>query len=631
MIASEKNTAAFKKIKTIKVDIQKHCRADGTVILHSSVPLEPHPYRLTERLLHWADATPDKIFLGQRATTNTAEEANSGWDTITYSQTLAKVKSIAKALLNKNISASRPLVILSENSIEHALIALAALHIGIPYSPVTPAYSLRSNSFDKLKHVINLLTPGLIFVQDAKKYETALQTVAEGIEIIAVQNNADALPVTLFDDLLSSTTDEDAGSLAVDLAFNAIQPDTIAKILFTSGSTGLPKGVINTHENISTNWQQIAQTFPFLMEEGLEIIDWLPWNHTFGGNHNFGITLYNGGSLYIDEGSPTPHGIAATIANLKERKPTIYFNVPKGFEDLLPYFKTDEQLRKQFFSNLKMLFYAAAALPQFLWNEWEALSMQTTGERVMITTGFGSTETCPSVSFTSEPGGFAGWLGVPVPGLELKIVARDGKSEARYRGKNVFPGYWRQPELTANVFDEEGFYCSGDALRFVDESDANKGMIFDGRITEDFKLNNGTWVNVGILRTQIIAAGNGLIKDVVLTGYDNEFIGAIVFAAFDYCKHIAGLHDPTNANEIIHHPRVKEKLADVLQQMAEKSTGSSTFIKRALFAGFTLSIDKGEITDKGSINQRMVIQNYPEVVQRIYSPSIDDDVVEVRI
>jgi feruloyl-CoA synthase len=610
--------AAYKKIDTIKVDIQMRQSGTGSVYLKSNVILEPHPYRLTERLKHWAAVAPNRIFIGRK---NTA----GGWDTLTYAETFAKVKSIAQVLLYKKVSSSKPIAILSENSIEHGLMALAALHIGIPYSAITPAYSLRSTDYDKLKHVINLLTPGLIFVQDGKKYEKALKAVAKDTEVVSLVKPGGDFSFTYFDELISTEPAEE-----IENAFAAIQPGTVAKILFTSGSTGLPKGVINTHENISTNWQQITQTFPFLKEEGLEFIDWLPWNHTFGGNHNFGLTIYNGGSLYIDDGNPTPQGIATTVANLKERKPTVYFNVPKGFEDLIPHFKNDEQLRKQFFSNVKMLFYAGAGMPQHVWDAWEQLSVDTTGEKIQMITGLGCTETCPSALFASEPGGFAGLLGVPVPGLELKLVSSGGKMEARYRGKNVFPGYWRQPELTAKVFDEEGFYCTGDALKFVDETEANKGMIFDGRIAEDFKLNTGTWVHVGMLRSQLIAEGNGLVQDVVITGHDNEFIGAIVFAGIDYCKQITGLGKEAAFNEVVQHKTVKEKLQEVLNEMANKNTGSSSLIKRAVFADFNLNIDKGEITDKGSINQRMIIQNHPELVQRLYAKEIDNSIVEIK-
>ena len=618
MIGTEKNITGYKKIDTIKVDIQMRRSVAGYSYLASNVILEPYPYRVTERLKHWATTAPERVFISRKNSTG-------GWDKLTYAETFTKVKSIAQALLRKKVSISQPIAILSENSIEHGLMALAALHIGIPYSAITPAYSLRSTDYDKLKHVINLLTPGLIFVQDGKKYEKALSAVAGDAEVVSLVKPGGDFNFTPFDQLMHTEPTEE-----IENAFGAIQPGTVAKILFTSGSTGLPKGVINTHENISTNWQQITQTFPFLKDEGLEFIDWLPWNHTFGGNHNFGLTIYNGGSLYIDDGNPTPQGIATTVANLRERKPTVYFNVPKGFEDLIPWFKNDQQLCKQFFSNLKMLFYAGAGMPQHVWDAWEQLAVETIGEKIQIGTGLGCTETCPSALFASEPGGFAGLLGVPVPGLELKLVSAEGKMEARYRGKNVFPGYWRQPELTDTVFDEEGFYCTGDALKFVDKDDPNKGMIFDGRIAEDFKLNTGTWVRVGNLRAQLIAAGNGLIQDVVITGHDNEFVGAIVFPGIDHCKQLVNLSNEGSLNEISKHPIIKEHLKQVLAGMAVRATGSASLIKRAVFADFNLSIDKGEITNKGTVNQRVTVQNHPDIVKKIYSPSPGDDVIEIN-
>lgn len=616
MAVTQKNNIGYRKVETIRINIRQQQRADGTILLQSAVPLETYPYQLTERLQYWATHTPDNIFIARK-------DSNGQWQKLTYATTFYKVQRIAQALIKKNLTPESPVAILSENSIEHGLMALAALHIGIPYSSIAPAYSLRSADYQKLKHVINLLTPGLILVQDGKKYEAALQAVHNHAIIVAVENPPDALPALLFDELLQEELTPQVAE-----AYNAIQPHTIAKILFTSGSTGLPKGVINTHENISTNWQQITQTFPFLKEEGLEFIDWLPWNHTFGGNHNFGLTVFNGGSLYIDDGNPTPQGIATTIANLKERKPTIYFNVPKGFEDLLPVFKTDKALRQHFFSNLKMLFYAGAGMPQHVWNEWEQLAIDTIGEKIQIATGLGCTETCPSALFASKPGGFAGLLGVPVPGLELKLVETAGKLEARYRGKNVFPGYWRQPQLTEKVFDEEGYYCTGDALCFADAADANKGMLFDGRIAEDFKLNTGTWVSVGVLRAQLIAAGNGLIQDVVITGHDTTFIGAIIFPGVEYCRQLIGM--PLTLAEIATHTLIQQQLQNLLQALAAKSTGSATLVRRAVIADFVLSTDKGELTDKGSVNQRMVLQNYSNVVKQLHAQEITAGIVEVN-
>src|SRR5688572_26741868 len=353
-VLAGRDQAPFLELETIPISIDKEMRPDGSVLIRSTIPLEPGPVKLTERLEHWAEVSPDKVFLGQRQVTQTGNEV---WNTITYRETLKKVRSLGQALLNRSVSKERPIIILSENSIEHGLMALAALYAGIPYSPVSPAYSLRSDNFDKLTHIFRLLTPALIFVQDAKKYERALRAVADSIEVVSLVRPEGDFNYTSFPDLFNVSP-----SVTVDHAHNSIRGDNVAKILFTSGSTGLPTGVINTHENLTSNLQQITQTFPFLKDADLELVDWLPWNHTFGGNHNFGITLYNGGSLYIDEGNPTAEGIVKTVNNLRHRKPTIYFNVPKGFESLIPFLKKDNKLRTQFFSNLKMLFYAGAGM-----------------------------------------------------------------------------------------------------------------------------------------------------------------------------------------------------------------------------------------------------------------------------
>jgi feruloyl-CoA synthase len=615
------NQGPYLELDTISISIHSEKRQDGSVLIRSTIPLDPFPNKLTERLLHWATLSPDKIFLAQRPST---EISNDVWNSITYRDTLARVRSIGQALLNRSLSKERPILILSENSIEHGLLALAAMYTGIPYSPISPAYSLRSDNFDKLTHIFRLLTPGLIFVQDAKKYERALSAVAGNLEVVSLVRPEGDFKYTSFSDLVNM---EPTG--AVDEAYNSIDAGSAAKILFTSGSTGLPKGVINTHQNLTCNLQQITQTFPFLKDADLELVDWLPWNHTFGGNHNFGLTLFNGGSLYIDEGNPTAEGIAKTVNNLRHRKPSIYFNVPKGFESLIPILKRDKSLRTQFFSNLKMMFYAGAGMAQHVWDALDELSLETIGKKILIGTGLGCTESCPSALFASEPNGYAGLLGVPVPGLELKLVPREGKLEARYRGRNIFPGYWRQPELTAAVFDPEGFYCTGDALKFADESDAAKGMVFNGRIAEDFKLNTGTWVNVGILKAQLIAEGNGLIQDAVLTGHDDEFVGAIVIPEMNYCKRTFGLNAQATLNEVATHPQILDALAKTLNRLAEKSSGSSTLIRRALIADFALSIDKGEITDKASVNQGMVLKHHPELVNKIHNDTLSQGVVEV--
>jgi feruloyl-CoA synthase len=608
--------APFRDVPFPETDIREYLAADGALLLRAAMSLGAYPERMTEGLLHWAAAAPDRVFMAQR-------DATGGWRKYTYGQTLEAVKSIAQALLNRGLTPETPVAILSENSIEHGLLAFAALHAGIPHAPVSPAYSLRSTDFVKLRQCIELLTPGLIFVADGKKYESALRAVAGKTEILVVANFPENLPATPFENLLKTVPGP-----AVEQAYHNIRPDTIAKILFTSGSTGPPKGVINTHGNICANWQQIRQTIPFLADD-LLLLDWLPWSHTFGGNHNFGLCSWLGGSFYIDEGNPTPAGIAATVANLRDIAPTIYFNVPRGFEELIPRLKADQALRTMFFSRLKLLFYAGASISQPVWDALEALSVEATGQRVVISAGLGCTESSPAALLCAQKGGFAGLLGTPVPGLELKLAPAGDKLEARFRGPNITPGYWRQPELTARAFDAEGFYCTGDALRFAAPGNPNAGLLFDGRITEDFKISTGTWVHVGALRAQLIAAGAGLIQDVVLAGESRPFVGAIVFPDIHQLRKITGLDTAADITTLTTHPAARAALQQVLNDFAQRSTGSSSLVQRAVFADFTLSIDAGEITDKGSINQGAVLASRAATVERIYAEREDDGVVVV--
>jgi feruloyl-CoA synthase len=603
------SSVPFRDIRFGPVAVLRADRADGTVLLRSAHSLAPYPARLTERLLHWATQTPDHVFIARRG-------ADGAWQTLTYAQTLTKVRRIAQALLDRNLSGERTIAILSENSLEHALLALAALHVGIPYSPISPPYSLISTDFGKLRHILNLMTPGLIFAQDGRAYARALQVAAAehpDAEVVVNSNPLDSC-VTCFSQLEAT---EPTGS--VDGAFAKITPDTAAKVLFTSGSTSLPKGVINTHGMWCANLQQITQTFPFMADEPQLIVDWLPWNHTFGGNHNFGLMLYNGGALYIDDGRPTPKGIETTIANLRELAPTMYFNVPKGLEEVLMWLRREPELCKTFFSRLQMLFYAGASLPQAVWDGLEAMAAETIGKRVPIITGLGMTESGPSAMFANWPGSYAGLLGCPVPGLEIKLAPCGGKTEVRYRGPNVTPGYWRQPEVTAAAFDEEGFFRTGDAVKFVDANDPNKGLLFDGRLAEDFKLSTGTWVSVGMLRAAIVKAGAPIVQDAVITGHDRDFIGAILFVMLEACRALAGLPAAATPAEALAHAAVTNKVQDMLDMLAQASTGSANRIERALIADFAPSIDVGEITDKGSLNQRIILNHRAELVEEIYA------------
>ena len=614
-----KSNAPFCQTRFGPIAARKTVRADGSILVNAEHGLDAYPDRLTDWLLHWAAAAPDRTFIARR------NEKNE-WVRLSYAETLRRVRNLAQALLDRHLSTERTVVILSGNSLEHQLLSLAAMHVGIPYAPISPPYSLLSKDFGKLRRTLELMTPGLILVQDGAHYARALAAVlppASDVELVVVDNPTAQRPSTPFADLLATTA-----TPAVDEAAAGVGPDTVAKVLFTSGSTSLPKGVINTNRMICANLQQIYQTMPFLGEEPPVIVDWLPWNHTFGGNHNIGLILANGGAFYLDEGKPTPDGIETTVANLREIAPTMYFNVPRGMEELLPYLQREPALRKTFFSRLKMLFYAGAALPQHVWDGLEQISAQTTGHRVPIITGLGMTESGPSAMFAHWPGSYSGLLGVPVPGLELKLTPVEGKLEARYRGPNVAPGYWRQPELNAASFDEEGFFRTGDAIRFVDANNPNKGLLFDGRLAEDFKLTTGTWVSVGALRAQIVKLGAPLVREAVITGHNRDYVGALLFLHVDACQALAGVPADTPATDVYAHAAIQARIQQLLDDMAAQATGISNRLERVTIASEPPSIDVGEITDKGSFNQRAILQHRAALVEELYEDPRREYVLE---
>jgi feruloyl-CoA synthase len=580
-------------------DVVSERRSDGTILLTSPHALAPYPAKLTERLEYWAAAAPARTFLAQRAA--------SGWRKLGYGETLACVRRIGAALLERDLSAERPLVVLSGNDIEHALIALAAMYVGIPYAPVSPAYALISNDFAKLKSIIALLTPGLVFAADGEPYARAIEAaVPADVEIIVTRNPLRG--TTLFETLLAPTATD-----AADAAHTRIGADTIAKFLFTSGSTGTPKAVINTQRMCCANQAMILSQLAFFADEPPVIVDWAPWHHTAGGNHNFGFVLYNGGTLYIDEGKPAPGAIETTVKNLREIATNWYFTVPKGYEALLPYLRADAALRETFFSKLKVLWFAGAALSQSAFEEMQALALATCGERIMFLTGLGATETAPMAMARMWQSQDSTNMGVPVPGVELKLVPSHGKLEARVRGPNVTPGYWRQGDLTAQAFDEDGFYKLGDALKFEDPNDARAGLLFDGRVAEDFKLATGTWVNIGPLRARLLQALEPYARDVVIAGADRNEIGALIFPNLDACRALAGGAD------VASDARLCAELRARLAAFAGTSTGSSNRVCRAMLLAEPPSLDAGEMTDKGSINQRAVLDRRADLVAELYA------------
>ena len=582
-------------------------RTDGATLVTSSEALAPYPQRLTDRLLHWAAAAPGRSLAAKRV-------AGGEWRHLGYAQALANARGIAQALIDRGLSTERPVAIFSDNDLEHLQLALGAMLAGVPYASISPAYSLLSQDFGKLRHILNMLTPGLVFAADAAYTRAIEATVDRDVTVVLAQGRLDGRDTIPLAELLAATP-----TAQVDEAHAAVGPDTIAKFLFTSGSTKLPKGVINTHRMLCANQQQILQCFPVLAEEPPVLVDWLPWNHTFGGNHNVGLTLYNGGTLYIDEGKPVPALVGETLRNLREIAPTVYFNVPKGFEEIANALEIDITLRERFFSRVKMMFFAGAGLSQPVWDKLDRMAELGCGERIRMLTGLGMTETSPFAICANGPAVRSGYVGLPAPGVELKLVPVDGKLEVRYRGPNVTPGYWRAPEQTVEHFDDEGWYASGDALKLVDPARPQLGLMFDGRIAEDFKLSTGTFVSVGPLRARVIAAGDPCVQDVVVTGLNHDDIGLLIFPRIDSCRALSGLPASATLADVLEEAPVRHFFQNLVDQMYAAGTGSATRVARAMVMATPPSIDLGEITDKGSINQRAVLTHRADLVESLYA------------
>jgi feruloyl-CoA synthase len=549
--------------------------ADGVVYLQSSAPLGPYQTRITDSLDYWAAHAPDRTFLAQRD--------GDRWRELTYGDALGRVRRVAQALLERRLSLDRPIVILSGNGIDHGLLALAAMYVGVPYAPIAPAYSLQATEYGALQRVFERLEPALVFTENGAAYERALRAVLTDRTELVVSGSPGGLRSTPFAELEATRE-----TSAVDDARQRVGRDTIAKVLFTSGSTGRPKGVINTQQMLCANQEMIRSVLPFLTDEPPVICDWSPWNHTAGGNHNFGLVLRNGGALYIDEGKPTPALFAATLRNLREIPCTAHFAVPRLYEMLMPHLRSDAVLRRTFFSRVQLLFYAAAGLGQRFWDELRDVALEACGEEIMIAT----------------LNAFAGLVGLPAPGLEVKLSPVESKMEARVRGPNITPGYWRDEALTAAAFDDEGFYRLGDAMEYADPADPRKGLVFNGRLAEDFKLSTAS-----------------LIQDVVICGHDREFVTALVFPNLQVCRDVLGAGADTPARALLSHPVIVSRFTDVFTTLAAASTGSSTFVARAIVLEDPPSMDAREVTDKGSINQKAVLAHRAALVDELYSAS----------
>lgn len=606
-------TATYRPVKVGACRAEMTQRPNGSLLVYNPEPLDNYPEKLTDRFTKWAKERPNQTWIAQRGT-------NGDWIKITYADGLTRIRRIASALLQRNLSAERPILILSGNDLEHALLGVAAQYAGIPYAPISTAYSLISKDYGKLRHVKKLLSPGLVFASDGEQYQGALQAIADDNLEVVVRKNPPK-NATVFESLLAPGTEPTA-----DQANEKVDADTIAKFLFTSGSSGMPKAVINTQRMLCANMAQSTAHFAYLNEEPPIILDWAPWNHTAGGNHNFNIVIYLGGTFYIDDGKPVPGLIEKTVENLREVCPNWYMNVPKGYAALVPYLQQDPALCSKFFSNLKLCMYAGAGIEPSVWKAIDELALNTTGHRIFFTTSLGSTETAPLAFVANQTMVGAGIVGLPAKGLTAKLVGGGPRWELRLKGPNITPGYWRSPELTANAFDEEGYYKLGDALRFIDVTDVNKGFRFDGRIGEDFKLATGTWVATGPLRLALNDALAPFAQDVVPIGADQNFIAAIVFLDIK-ASNEALRQSYTSINDLAQDETLHTALLERAQSFSQTATGSSNRIERLFIANWAPTIENGELTDKGAISYSGVVTNNKNLISRIFATPPNEDVI----
>ncbi|HZM97313.1 MAG TPA: feruloyl-CoA synthase [Vicinamibacterales bacterium] len=596
-------------------------RREGEVwYLESALKLEAPPARLGDLLRRAASRAPDRDFL--------IERCEDGLRRVTYREALRAAEGVGDWLV-RDRRGEGPVVALSGNSVDHALVMLGCFLAGVPFVPVSPAYSLMSQDFAKLRAVVTLVRPSVIYLETEAPFGrplAELRALVDDVPLLVGRREAPLSDAALSVGELFARKPN--GELRAREA--AITPDHIAKVLFTSGSTGFPKGVPNTHRMLCSNQQMIAQCWPFLEEdEPLVMVDWLPWSHTFGGNHNFNMVLFHAGTLFVDEGKPTDALVSASLRNLREVPPTLYFNVPAGYAALVPRLEQDDDLRRAFFSRLQVMFYAAAALPPDLWTRLVALAKRSTEHDIFMTTAWGSTETSPlatSAHFRVER---SGNIGLPAPGVSLKLVPNESKLEVRVKGPNVMQGYLNEPELTKHAFDDEGYYRIGDAVRFAEEGDPASGLVFDGRVAEDFKLASGTWVSVTGVRTGVVAAAAGLLADVVVCGHDREYLALLAWPSVGACQALVGRDDPIE--ELVNDDAVRARVREGLMAWNAKNSGSSTRIQRLLLLCDPPSIDAGEITDKGYTNQRAVVMRRAADVERVYDPVSDESTIDVRV
>lgn len=590
-------------------------RADGSIVLSSTIALEPYPDSWNTKLAHWAREAPERVFL-------TESDGANGRRAITYRGTLSAAQSIGEGLLALGLDGSAPLAILAENSIDCALVTLGAMWVGVPASPISPPYALKARDFSKLAGVFEALQPGAIYIADGARFDAAIAAVAPtGTPVICGGAPVAGQSRIALADLRAAKPGARAAA-----ANAAITGDTIAKILFTSGSSGAPKPVMQPHRMLAMNRQQMAQAYAFLTDEPPVMVDWLPWHHTFGGNNNLGAMLWCGGEFHIDDGAPTPEGIGRTVALLRAHPPTFYINTPSAFDALLPYLRADAAFAQRFFSRLKLMQYGGATLPPHLWRALDEIAVATIGQRILMVSGIGSTECGPTPMQSTWEQRRKPEAGLPLPGVEAKLVPHHGAWELRLRGACVTPGYWRRPDLTAEAFDEEGFFKTGDAIKPIDPNDFTQGLLFDGRIAENFKLASGTWVQAVALRGRLIAALAPLVKDAVLTGHNGAEVGAIAFPDMAVARALAQANAATHDAAVLASPLLRAWVSERFTNLASDARGNSERVARLVLDAEPPSFDNGELTDKGAAAARIVLARRADTVAILHADTPGPDI-----
>jgi feruloyl-CoA synthase len=615
----------FRAIPYLPQKLEVERRGDGTVLLRNGQPMRPYPPHMLAPLVYWATARPDQAWLAQR---DPDEVSSPGWMTISYAEALNRIRGLAQGFIDAGAGPEAPVMILSRNAIENALVMYAAMWAGSPVVPVTPAYATLSEDFARLNHIDRLTGPAIIYVEDGEAYQRGLDGMDVGDRLVLYRKNRPDVA-----QVCSLGSFEREPTSAVDLAYDRLSAETVAKYMLTSGSTGEPKAVINTHGNIASMVKMIRSVWDVekleAMSDGPQVmISFLPWSHTYGANSILHSMTDWGGTLYIDWGAPTPARLPEMLRNLKEIAPTQHTTVPAAWASIATELEQDRALAETFFSRIMVMAYGGASMGQDIYERIQKVAVDVTGERISLSAGYGATETSPTISNVHWPSDTMGLLGLPLPGTEMKMVPAGEKMELRVRGAGITRGYLKNPEKTAEAFDEEGFYKLGDAVKFKNPDRPEEGLAFDGRLAEEFKLANGTWVSAGTVRVKAVEAVDGALSDVVVCGLNEEKIALLGFLNESWCRRKTGRN--VGLDELAGDETVRSAVKAGLESYNKANPNAAKRVSRILLQKDQPRADAGEITEKGYINQGRVQSLRANEVSRLYGARPDDEIIEIN-